>query len=110
MKDEELMDELNGFFERLTCKRIDELVEKGEITKDREDIVREKLRLDLAEAKASRKLDEVTDNDYIEIGVYMNDFRRELVELYEKTYEKCKKWLDDNQKPYCTKPEDEEDC
>lgn len=82
--------------------------EKHEIDEDREKIIRKKFELDKAEAHAKRRLNEVTHNDYKEIGVMMNELREGIVKLYEDAYERCKKWLDDNQLPYCN-IEDEED-
>lgn len=46
------------------------------------------------------KLDEVTDNTYVEIGNFMNEYMEKELVLMQETYDKCKKWLDDNNKPY----------
>jgi hypothetical protein len=98
-------DTMSKFFEF----ELNRAIEDGDIDEDRVEIVREKFRLDKGIAMAHKKLDDVTHNDYREIALIMNELRVGELKLYEETYEKCKKWLDDNNMPYDNSKDDDED-
>lgn len=101
MENNEKMEKMEKLYDCFSDIIFDEGARKEMgITPERHQIGKEKMKLMFEQALLERQLHEVTDNSYIEIGKIMVDFIRRENELYKETYEKCKKWLDDNNKPY----------
>lgn len=95
--DDEFEELLDKFFGKLT-----ELAKKKEeeTTPRKQAQIERKLKLKKEVFELEDKLESVTNNDYVEIGEFMNEYFESEIGLLKKTYRKCKEWLDDNDMPY----------
>lgn len=105
MKQEKVDKLISELFNRVT----DAQLEEGEITPERADIGKRKFELIVEAHHIQKLMDEVTDNDYIEIGNILNELHEKENAITLEAYEKCKKWLDDNNMPYHTECKDDND-
>lgn len=105
----EIMDALKENIGNFLDAMTDIQAKNGEISPERAEISKEKTRLKLEMYDIERKLQDVTDNKYPEIGRYVNDYYRHDIEAMKELYDRCKKYLDDNNLPYTQEDEDKED-
>jgi len=93
----ELIEEL---FESIKKKAKELEKMKAEITPRKEAQVNRKLKLQEENDRLQRRMEKVTDNTYVEIGEFLNEYLEEDNERLRKLYDKCEKWLIDNNKPF----------
>lgn len=100
---DKLEDVIGEMLKKLKKDLLDELPE------EKLQVVTEKIKLKKENEEASKKMEEVTHNTYVEIGKYINEYIAEDTMAMRRLYDKCKKWLDDNNKPYREDFDDEDD-
>lgn len=84
-------------------------VESGEIDEEKAQVSMEKFQLLTEQAILEDKLGNVTRNSYVGITKILNEHEKVVNESLAQTYEKCKKFLDDNNLPYEEKRKDTDD-
>lgn len=105
----EMGEKFKSFADEMFGMMVNKAVEVGDITEKRAEITKRKYKLHAEQTILEEKLESVTHNTYEDIGDMLNDMIEKQNKVMQETYEKIKKYLDDNNLPYEEKEEDNDE-
>ena len=90
-EDEDIFDSMLEAFEQAIKECKSEYAEK--MTPRKKAQIDRKLELTEESDNIDEELEEVTDNTYVEIGEFLNEYMENDIKAKKELYDRCKKWL-----------------